>query len=112
MRASPFFGSDYLFEAILLPFLALSLAGVGLNLSDRLYRPGFAGSAAFMAIGAYAAFNFNLRVAGVAAAGHDLAGGAVLAAAIGVAFGLPSLGCAASTSRCRRSPRSSSCNGR
>ncbi len=28
----PFIGTSYLFEAILLPFLALSLAGVGLNL--------------------------------------------------------------------------------
>ncbi len=27
----PFIGTSYLFEAILLPFLALSLAGLGLN---------------------------------------------------------------------------------
>jgi branched-chain amino acid transport system permease protein len=82
--------SDYLFEAILLPFLALSLAGVGLNVLTGYTGQVSLGSAAFMAIGAYAAFNINLRVAGVPLPVTILAAG-VIAALIGVAFGLPSL---------------------
>ncbi len=82
--------SDYLFEAILLPFLALSLAGVGLNVLTGYTGQLSLGSAAFMAIGAYAAFNINLRVAGVPLPVTILASG-VLAALVGVAFGLPSL---------------------
>ena len=58
-------GSDYLFEAILLPFLALSLAGVGLNLLTGYTGQVSLGSAAFLAIGAYAAFNLNLRAPGL-----------------------------------------------
>jgi branched-chain amino acid transport system permease protein len=82
--------SDYLFEAILLPFLALSLAGVGLNVLTGYTGQVSLGSAAFMAIGAYAAFNLNLRVAGVPLPVTILAAG-VFAALVGVAFGLPSL---------------------
>jgi len=87
---APFLGSDYLFEAILLPFLALSLAGVGLNLLTGYTGQVSLGSAAFLAIGAYAAFNLNLRVHGLPLpVTIGLAG--LFAAAIGVAFGLPSL---------------------
>ena len=82
--------SDYLFEAILLPFLALSLAGVGLNVLTGYTGQVSLGSAAFMAIGAYAAFNINLRIAGVPLPVTILAAG-VIAAVVGVAFGLPSL---------------------
>ena len=82
--------SDYLFEAILLPFLALSLAGVGLNVLTGYTGQVSLGSAAFMAIGAYAAFNINLRVAGVPLPVTILTAG-VIAAVVGVAFGLPSL---------------------
>ena len=58
----PLIGSSYLFEAILLPFLALSLAGVGLNILTGYAGQLSLGSAAFMAIGAFAAYNFDLRV--------------------------------------------------
>jgi branched-chain amino acid transport system permease protein len=85
-----FLSSEYLFEAILLPFLALSLAGVGLNVLTGYTGQLSLGSAAFMAIGAYAAFNINLRVAGVPLPVTILAAG-ILAALVGVAFGLPSL---------------------
>ena len=86
----PALNSDYLFEAILLPFLALSLAGVGLNVLMGFTGQLSLGSAAFMAIGAYAAFNLNLRVAGLPLPVSILAAG-ILAAVVGVAFGLPSL---------------------
>src|SRR5579864_7537448 len=61
----PFTGSEYLFEAILTPFLALALAAVGLNLLTGYAGQVSLGSAAFMAVGAFAAYNFNLRVGGV-----------------------------------------------
>jgi branched-chain amino acid transport system permease protein len=86
----PLLGSSYLFEAILLPFLALSLAGVGLNILTGYAGQVSLGSAAFMAVGAFAAYNFNLRVDGLPlVASIVLAGFA--AAAIGLVFGLPSL---------------------
>src|SRR5947199_2898837 len=61
----PFIGSSYLFEAILVPFLALSLAAVGLNLLTGYAGQVSLGTAAFMAVGAYSAYNLNLRVPGL-----------------------------------------------
>lgn len=88
--AVPLLGSNYLFEAILLPFLALSLAGLGLNILTGYAGQVSLGSAAFMAVGAFAAFNFNLRVDGLPlVASIVLAGFAT--AVIGLVFGLPSL---------------------
>ncbi|AGB73353.1 MULTISPECIES: branched-chain amino acid ABC transporter permease [Rhizobium] len=86
----PFVGSTYLFEAILLPFLALSLAGVGLNLLTGYAGQVSLGSAAFMAVGAFAAYNFNLRVDGLPLIVSILLAG-LMAAVIGIVFGLPSL---------------------
>lgn len=86
----PFFGSGYLIEAIMLPFLALSLAGVGLNLLTGYAGQVSLGSAAFMAVGAFAAFNFNLRVDGLPLV-VSLAAAGLTAAAVGIVFGLPSL---------------------
>jgi branched-chain amino acid transport system permease protein len=86
----PIVGNSYLFEAILTPFLALSLAGVGLNLLTGYAGQVSLGSAAFMAVGAFAAYNFNLRVPGLPLlASFVLAG--LVATAVGVVFGLPSL---------------------
>lgn len=86
----PLVGTDYLFEAILTPFLSLSLAAVGLNLLTGYAGQLSLGSAAFMAVGAFAAYNINLRVAGMPLLGSiGLAG--LVAAAIGIFFGLPSL---------------------
>lgn len=86
----PFFGNSYLFEAILTPFLVLSLAGVGLNLLTGYAGQLSLGSAAFMAVGAFGAFNFNLRFPGVPIPVSIILAG-VSAAVIGIAFGLPSL---------------------
>jgi branched-chain amino acid transport system permease protein len=86
----PRVGNTYLFDAILTPFLALSLAGVGLNLLTGYAGQISVGSAAFMAIGAFAAYNFNLRVPHLPLlASFALAG--LTAAAVGIVFGLPSL---------------------
>ena len=86
----PLLNSDYLFEAILLPFLALSLAAVGLNVLTGYTGQLSLGSAAFLAIGAYAAFNLNLRVVGLPLPVTIVVAG-LLAAVVGVVFGLPSL---------------------
>jgi branched-chain amino acid transport system permease protein len=86
----PLIHSDYLFDAILTPFLAISLAALGLNLLTGYAGQVSLGSAAFMAVGAFAAYNFLLRVPGLPLlAGFVLAG--LTAAAIGIVFGLPSL---------------------
>jgi len=87
---APIIGSDYLFEAILLPSLALALAGVGLNLLTGYTGQLSLGSAAFLAIGAYSAYNLNLRIHGLPLP-VSVALSGVFAAAIGIAFGLPSL---------------------
>ena len=86
----PFIGSSYLFEAILLPFLALSLAAVGLNLLTGYAGQVSLGSAAFMAVGAFTAYNVNLRIPGMPLVG-SLAFAGLTAAAVGLVFGLPSL---------------------
>lgn len=86
----PAFGTSYLFEAILLPFLALSLAALGLNILTGYAGQVSLGSAAFMAVGAFAAYNFNLRVPGLPLIVSLILAGAT-AAAFGLLFGLPSL---------------------
>ncbi|CAO4173310.1 branched-chain amino acid ABC transporter permease [Methylorubrum populi] len=86
----PLVGSSYLFEAILTPFLALALAGLGLNLLTGYAGLLSLGSAAFMAVGAYAAFNLSLRLPGLPLSVTILLAGGIAAAA-GVIAGLPAL---------------------
>jgi len=86
----PFAGSDYLLDAVLTPFLALALAALGLNLLTGYAGQVSLGSAAFLAVGAYAAYNFNLRLHDVPFLVSLVAAGLV-AAAVGIVFGLPSL---------------------
>lgn len=86
----PYLASNYVIEAILLPFLALSLAGLGLNLLTGYTGQLSLGSAAFMAVGAFAAFNFEYRLDWMPLPVSILLAG-VTAAAIGLVFGLPSL---------------------
>lgn len=88
--ALPFVASDYVIEAILLPFLALALAGVGLNLLTGYTGQVSLGSAAFMAVGAFAAFNFEYRLDWLPLPVSVLLAG-LAAAAVGLVFGLPSL---------------------
>ena len=88
--AVPAFGSSYLLDAILTPFLVLSLAALGLNLLTGYGGLVSLGSAAFMAIGAFAAFDLSLFVPGLPIIAAVLGAGLVTAAA-GLAFGLPSL---------------------
>ena len=86
----PLTASPYFFSAILIPFLILSLAAIGLNVLTGYAGQLSLGSAAFMAVGAFASFNFILRVPGIPILVAFMCGG-LCAAAIGMVFGLPSL---------------------
>jgi branched-chain amino acid transport system permease protein len=86
----PLFASDYWLTAILIPFLVFALAALGLNILTGYAGQLSLGTAAFMAVGAFAAYNFQLRVPGIPILVSFLLGGAS-AALVGVAFGLPSL---------------------
>lgn len=86
----PLVATGYLFEAILTPFLALALAGLGLNLLTGYAGLLSLGSAAFMAVGAYAAFNLSLRLPGLPLPVTILFAGLITAGA-GVIAGLPAL---------------------
>jgi branched-chain amino acid transport system permease protein len=86
----PAIGSEYWFSAILIPFLVLALAALGLNILTGYAGQLSLGTAAFMAVGAYAAYNFQLRIEGIPIlVSFALAG--LCAAGVGVLFGLPSL---------------------
>jgi branched-chain amino acid transport system permease protein len=88
--AVPLLATPYLFSAILIPFLILSLAAIGLNILTGYAGQLSLGAAAFMAVGAFASYNFVLRIPGIPVL-LAFAGGGVMAAAIGIVFGLPSL---------------------
>ena len=53
---------EYLIRAILIPFLILALAAVGLNILTGYCGQLSLGSGAFMAIGAYSAYKFGTGV--------------------------------------------------
>jgi len=86
----PWTAPEYLFRAILIPFLILSLAALGLNILVGYCGQISLGTGAFMAVGAYAAYNFTVRIQGMPLIVALLLGG-VCATAIGVLFGIPSL---------------------
>ena len=88
--AVPLLGNDYWLNAILIPFLVLSLAGLGLNLVTGYAGQLSLGSAAFMSVGAYATYNLMVRVPGLPLV-VDLLLGGLITAAVGAVFGLPSL---------------------
>jgi branched-chain amino acid transport system permease protein len=88
--AAPLLGTDYWFSAILIPFLVLSLAGLGLNVLTGYTGQLSLGSSAFMAVGAFGAYNALLRVPHLPLLAGIAVGG-IAAALIGVLFGLPSL---------------------
>jgi branched-chain amino acid transport system permease protein len=86
----PLAASPYLFSAILIPTLILALAALGLNILTGYAGQLSLGTAAFMAVGAFASYNFVLRIPGIPLLVAFAAGG-VAAAAVGIVFGLPSL---------------------
>ena len=88
--AVPLFATPYFFSAILIPFLILALATLGLNILTGYAGQLSLGTAAFMAVGAFASYNFMLRVPGMPILVAFALGG-VCAALVGIVFGLPSL---------------------
>jgi branched-chain amino acid transport system permease protein len=86
----PLVAPEYLFRAILIPFLILSLAALGLNILVGYCGQISLGTGAFMAVGAYAAYNFQVRIEGMPLIASLLLGG-VCATMVGVLFGIPSL---------------------
>ena len=61
----PMFATPYAFSAILIPFLIFALATLGLNILTGCGLALSLGTAAFMAAGAFASYNFMLRVEGM-----------------------------------------------
>jgi branched-chain amino acid transport system permease protein len=86
----PLSGNDYWFNAILIPSLILALAALGLNILTGYAGQLSLGSAGFMAVGAFAAYNLMLRVPHMPVLGSFFLAG-IVAAAVGLVFGLPSL---------------------
>lgn len=86
----PLIANEYMLQAVLIPFLILALAAIGLNLLTGYAGQLSLGTAAFMAVGGYMAYKFitgfpelNLFVVFI------LSG--FCAAAVGMVFGIPSL---------------------
>jgi branched-chain amino acid transport system permease protein len=86
----PLIANEYWFSAIMIPLLIFSLAAIGLNILTGYAGQLSLGTAAFMAVGAFGAYNFMLRVPGMPILAAFALGG-VCAAGIGIVFGLPSL---------------------
>ena len=86
----PMLASDYLLRAILIPFLILSLAALGVNILVGYCGQISLGSGAFMAVGAYGAYNFFVRVPNMPLIPALILGG-LCATVFGIFFGLPSL---------------------
>ena len=86
----PMVTSDYAFRAVIIPFLILSLAAIGLNILVGYCGQISLGTGAFMAVGAYAAYNLQVRIEGMPLL-LALIGGGLCATVAGVLFGIPSL---------------------
>ena len=97
------FGGDYLLRAILIPFLILALATIGMNILVGYCGQISLGGGAFMAIGAYGAYKFTtgiqiplawlgteISLAPLPVLPSILLGG-LMSAIVGILFGIPSL---------------------
>ena len=88
--AVPMLSTDYFFRAILIPFVIMSLAALGVNILVGYCGQISLGSGAFMAVGAYGAYNFFVRLPGLPLIPALILGG-LCATFFGILFGLPSL---------------------
>lgn len=86
----PNVASNYWLSAILIPWLCMSLVALGQNILMGYAGQLSLGSAGFMAAGAFSCYNLILRVEGIPFVVAVLLSG-VIAAMVGVVFGLPSL---------------------
>ncbi len=95
--------NDYLIRAILIPFLILSLAAIGVNILVGYCGQISLGSGAFMAIGAYSAYKFGTGVSFTLPFLDFVVAipplpilisillGGLMSALVGILFGIPSL---------------------
>ena len=88
--AVPLLASEYLYTSILIPFVIMSLAALGVNVLVGYCGQISLGSGAFMAVGAYGAYNFFVRIPGMPLIATLILGG-LCAMFFGILFGLPSL---------------------
>ena len=88
--AVPLLANDYTFRAILIPFVIMALAALGVNILVGYCGQISLGSGAFMAVGAYGAYNFFVRFPGMPLIPALILGG-LCATFFGILFGLPSL---------------------
>jgi branched-chain amino acid transport system permease protein len=86
----PLVGDQYWLSAMLTPFLIFALAALGLNILTGYAGQLSLGTAAFMAVGAFMTYNFVLRLPWLGIIPSMILAG-LCAAAVGIAFGLPSL---------------------
>lgn len=86
----PLLSSNYFLGGIMIPFLILAMAAIGLNILVGYCGQISMGSGAFMAVGAYAAWNFGVRFPELPLIFQLLLGG-VFATLVGILFGIPSM---------------------
>jgi branched-chain amino acid transport system permease protein len=86
----PLLADEYWLQAVLIPFLVYAMATVGLNLLTGYAGQVSLGTGGFMAVGAYAAFKVTTAFPGLSILLVFVLAG-VIAAAVGIVFGLPSL---------------------
>ena len=86
----PLLASEYFYTSILIPFVIMALAALGVNILVGYCGQISLGSGAFMAVGAYGAYNFFARIPGMPLILTLILGG-VCAMFFGILFGLPSL---------------------
>jgi branched-chain amino acid transport system permease protein len=86
----PLTASEYLFRAIFIPFLILSLAAIGLNLLVGYCGQISLGTGAFMMVGAYSAYNLAVRIPDLNLLVVFVLAG-LITTVVGMLFGIPSL---------------------
>lgn len=86
----PLFGSEYLLNVVMIPFLVFALAAIGLNILTGYAGLLSLGTAGFMGVGAYACYKLTTSFPGVNIVVWILVSG-LFSSLVGVLFGLPSL---------------------
>ena len=87
--AIPYFGDDFMLQAVMIPFLIYSLAAIGLNLLTGYTGLLSLGTGAFMGVGAYSCYKLTTIFPDVNILVWVLASG-FFSALVGAIFGLPS----------------------
>src|SRR3954451_13824978 len=86
----PFTSSDFMLQAVLIPFLVFSLAAIGLNILTGYTGLVSLGTGSFMGVGADACYKLTTIFPSVNIIVWVIASG-FFSAAVGALFGLPSL---------------------